>query len=98
MPDNTDDIDDIGYAEALTELEGILAELEDDSIDIDVLAARVRRATDLIRACRRRIGSARMEVERIVAELDEAEDGGGSEDVEGSEDRADSPDEADEGT
>ena len=95
MPDDTDDIDDIddiGYAEALTELEGILAELEDDSIDIDVLAARVRRATDLIRACRRRIGSARMEVERIVAELDEAED------VEDGEDGADSPDEADEGT
>ena len=61
---------DIGYAEALTELEGILSDLEDDGIDIDLLGEKVARATTLIRLCRDRITSARVQVERVVAELD----------------------------
>ena len=31
---------EIGYAEALAELEAILEEIEDDAVDVDVLAAR----------------------------------------------------------
>ena len=34
----------IGYADALAELEAILEEIEDDAVDVDVLAARVKRA------------------------------------------------------
>ena len=59
-----------GYAEALTELEGILRELEGDTVDIDHLGERVRRAATLIRLCRSRIDAARMEIEQVVAELD----------------------------
>lgn len=62
-----------GYGAALAELEGILDELEDDAIDVDVLAARVRRAAELIRFCRGRITEARMEVEQVVASLEELE-------------------------
>lgn len=64
---------EVGYGAALAELEGILDELEDDAIDVDVLAARVRRAAELIRLCRRRITAARMEVEQVVASLEELE-------------------------
>ena len=59
-----------GYAEALTELEGIFRELEGDTVDIDHLGERVRRAATLIRLCRSRIDAARMEIEQVVAELD----------------------------
>jgi exodeoxyribonuclease VII small subunit len=58
------------YSAALAELETILTELEDDAIDVDHLSARVERAAVLIRHCRERIGRARTEVERIVADLD----------------------------
>ena len=58
-----------GYAEALAELEDILAELEDGDVDIDRLAERVRRAAELLELCRGRIEDARVEVTRIVAEL-----------------------------
>lgn len=61
-----------GYAEAVQELESILLELEHDDIDIDLLVARVRRASALIRFCRSRIAQARVEVEQVVAELDAA--------------------------
>lgn len=58
------------YAAAVAELEEILAELEGDDPDVDVLTVRVRRAAELIRLCRGRIRGAREEVERVVAELD----------------------------
>ncbi len=61
---------ELGYAEALAELEGILHELEGDAVDVDHLGDRVRRAAELIRLCRSRIDHARMEIEQVVAELD----------------------------
>ena len=61
---------DLAYSEAVIELERILAELDEDAIDVDVLAARVRRAADLIRVCRDRIAGARLEIERVVADLE----------------------------
>ncbi len=76
----TDDeaADHIGYADAMSELEAILDDLEDDALDVDVLAAKVERASDLIQICRNRIGAARVQVERVVASLDDA--GPGNED------------------
>jgi len=64
------DTDEIGYADAMTELDSILDALEDDDLDVDVLASRVERASYLIKVCRDRIAGARMSVERIVATLD----------------------------
>lgn len=58
-----------GYAEALAELEAILAALERSDVDVDVLAAQVTRAAELIGFCRDRIGNARLQIEQVVAEL-----------------------------
>ncbi|NDE58302.1 MAG: exodeoxyribonuclease VII small subunit [Acidimicrobiia bacterium] len=60
----------MGYAEALAELEKILAELERADVNVDVLAARVQRASELIRLCRDRIGTARSRIEDVVGGLD----------------------------
>lgn len=73
MPDATSPAGsggEIGYGDALAELEEILTEIEDDAVDVDVLAARVRRAAELLRVCRDRIASARVEVTQIVADLE----------------------------
>jgi exodeoxyribonuclease VII small subunit len=61
---------EIGYADAMAELESILDDLEDDDLDVDVLASRVERASTLITLCRDRIGAARVQVEKVVASLD----------------------------
>lgn len=58
-----------GYAEAVTELESILSEIEDVDVDVDVLADRVRRAAQLIEWCRGRILAAREAVEDATADL-----------------------------
>jgi exodeoxyribonuclease VII small subunit len=56
----------VSYADAVAELQAILDELEHDDVDVDRLAERVARARALIDACRARIESARVEVDRIV--------------------------------
>jgi len=71
----TDDLDGIGYADAMSELEEILDHLEGDDLDVDALATRVERASQLIEVCRARINKARVQVESVVAELEESASG-----------------------
>ena len=59
----------IGYAQALDELESILAELEDNDVDVDKLATHVQRASHLIELCRERIGNAKLQIEDVVKGL-----------------------------
>lgn len=58
-----------GYAEALAELDEILARLDRPDVDVDVLAAEVARAAALVTFCRERIGNARLQIESVVAQL-----------------------------
>jgi exodeoxyribonuclease VII small subunit len=62
--------DQIAYGDAIAELEAIVAGLEDADVDVDVLADRVARAAELITLCRDRIARTRIEVERVVADLE----------------------------
>ena len=65
-----------GYAEAMREVESILSELDSNSVDVDVLATKVERASFLINWCNERIASAQMAIDALVADLgvDEEED------------------------
>ena len=60
----------IGYAEALAELEEILGGLEEEDVDVDTLAEQVQRAAELIELCRERIGAAKLRIEGVVANAD----------------------------
>jgi len=60
----------VGYADAMAELDAILDELERDDLDVDVLADRVKRASELIKLCRTRIARAQADVDKIVTDLD----------------------------
>ncbi len=68
------ELDGLGYADALVELEAILAGLEREAVDVDHLAERVQRAAALIRLCRSRLAAARLEIETVVADLERATD------------------------
>ncbi len=64
----------LGYEEAMTDLEKILAELEAEETDLDRLAERVKRASELVAHCRQKITSAELEVEKVLKALpDDAE-------------------------
>jgi exodeoxyribonuclease VII small subunit len=79
---STKDPEAIGYTDALTELEEILDRLEGTDVDVDELGSSVKRAASLIEVCRRRLDAARLEVERVVAGLEDAADGDGDADGE----------------
>lgn len=59
-----------GYAQALTELDTILRELEGSDVDVDHLADRVTRASMLIALCREKISRAQVTIEQVTADLD----------------------------
>lgn len=63
--------DELDYAAAMAELDTIVSDLEDDKLNVDVLADRVQRASELITFCRARISTAKLQVDQIVAEMDE---------------------------
>jgi exodeoxyribonuclease VII small subunit len=71
--------DQPGYAQALDELDQILRELESTDVDVDRLADRVARASELIAVCRQRISTAKLRIDEVIADLD----GGSDRDVDG---------------
>lgn len=58
------------FSGAIQELEGILQRIDNDGVDIDGLAAELRRATELLELCREKIRKADVEVSQIVQKLD----------------------------
>ena len=58
----------IAYEEALAEVEAILGRIQREEIAVDELAKEVRRATELIAACKERLLKAEKEVDEIVGE------------------------------
>jgi len=56
----------ISYNEAYEELQTILEDIKERNVDVDELAAKVKRARELINLCEKRIKKAEMEIEEIV--------------------------------
>lgn len=61
------------YNQSLAELERILAELRSDSCDVDTLAARTRRAVELLKICRERLTTTEEELRSILETLQSSE-------------------------
>ena len=66
-------VDAPGFAAAMAELEAILSRIEAEEIDVDALAAELRRAAQLLEVCRAKIRRAEAEVTQIVQQLAEGE-------------------------
>lgn len=69
MADKKTPISKLSFSEALAEVEGIVARLENEQTDVDELAAEVARAVELITACRARLERTDHEVRELVARL-----------------------------
>lgn len=60
------------YAEASSELEAILQEVESGEIDLDLLSEKVERAAALLAVCRQKLAATETRVKKVVADLDSA--------------------------
>ena len=58
----------ISYAEAVSEIESILQRIEEDKLDVDELADKVSRVTDLLRICRDKLHLTEKKIGKILDE------------------------------
>ncbi|HEY6899050.1 MAG TPA: exodeoxyribonuclease VII small subunit [Puia sp.] len=59
------------YEEAYKELAAIAREIETESISVDVLAQKVKRASELITYCQTRLRTTEAEVNKIISQMDQ---------------------------
>lgn len=76
MTDNDPATDDtspgdeqLSWVAASAELRRLVDELDDPTLDIDLLAGKVERAAQLIDVCRSRIDRARSQIAGVISEL-----------------------------
>lgn len=59
------------YKEAVKEIEDIISEIESETIDVDELASKVKRASELITFCKDKLKKTEKEVNKILEEVEE---------------------------
>ncbi|MDE6446309.1 MAG: exodeoxyribonuclease VII small subunit [Alistipes sp.] len=57
---------ELTYEEAMTRIEEILGRIQREEVTVDSLAAEIKRATELIAACKARLLKAEAEVDKIL--------------------------------
>lgn len=65
----------ISYSKSLDELQKILTDLESENVEIDKLAEKVKRATELIKMLRSKLKKTEIEIKEIVKEFEEGKNG-----------------------
>lgn len=58
------------YEQAYAELAQIAADIENETVSVDVLAVKVKRASDLISFCQAKLKSTETEVNKIIAQME----------------------------
>lgn len=58
------------YEAAYKELASIAREIENESVSVDVLAQKVKRASELITFCQTKLKSTESEVNKIIAQME----------------------------
>lgn len=64
----------INYTDAFEELQSIVTEIEQGEISVDELSKKVKRATQLIKICRKKLTTTEEDVNKILEELDDSKD------------------------
>lgn len=62
------------YEEAFRELAMIAKDIESENVSIDVLAEKVKRASELITFCQTKLRSTESEVNNIISQMRERDD------------------------
>lgn len=61
----------ITYKEAVSEIETILEQVENNELDVDELAEKVKRVSVLLKICREKLLKTSEQVEQILKEMEE---------------------------
>ncbi len=61
--------DSFSYTKAMQEVEKILSTLENENPDVDEMSQRVKRAVDLLQACKEKLYKTDEEIKRVFEQL-----------------------------
>ncbi len=78
---DTQALPEMSYAQAIRELESIVAAIESGQMDVDQLGAGVRRGALLARLCRAKLTAADEEVKRVLAMLSDTNEEGAADEL-----------------
>ena len=67
--DSSSTPDNLTYDEALAELQGILADIQSNALDIDQLTTRIQRASALLDVCQEKLQRTEAEVQAVLERL-----------------------------
>lgn len=62
--------EEINYTASFEELQQIVRDMEDGEITVDELSLKVKRATELIKICKKKLTSTEEDVNQILKELE----------------------------
>jgi exodeoxyribonuclease VII small subunit len=57
------------YEELIEELEEILSEIESEEVSVDELSSKVKRATEIIKHCKKVLSDTETDIEEILKDL-----------------------------
>lgn len=61
----------VTYSEAILEIEAILEKIENEELDVDELAEKVKRVSTLLKICKSKLTKTNEQVEQILKEMEE---------------------------
>lgn len=61
----------ISYNEAMAEIEEILDKIENEELDVDELAEKVKRVSSLLKTCKDKLTQTNEQVEQILKEMED---------------------------
>jgi exodeoxyribonuclease VII small subunit len=62
----------LSYKEAISEIEEILQQIENDEPDVDQLSEKVKRLSTLVSWCREKLHHTEEEIEKILKEIEKS--------------------------
>jgi exodeoxyribonuclease VII small subunit len=62
------------YKDALEEIESIVEEIENETVDVDILTEKVKRAAFLIKFCKEKLKKTDDEVKKVLKDFDKEEE------------------------
>jgi exodeoxyribonuclease VII small subunit len=61
----------VTYNEAISEIEEILEKIENEELDVDELAEKVKRVSQLLKICKEKLQTTNEQVEQILKEMED---------------------------
>lgn len=64
----------LSYSEAIAAIDEILEQIETGELDVDELAAKVKKATELLKLCKGKLFNTTKEIEKVLKEMEAEND------------------------